>query len=333
MKLAMKLGLAVALALATVPGADAQVFSSRLPRTNLFGREYVRLDDWARQQGGTARWTIPHQEVKVSLGSGVFAFTVDNRKATLKGTTVWLSYPVAFKNGSAYLGASDVVTALNPIVAPPRNLANRPVRTIVLDPGHGGRDPGNQEGKRQEKQFTLSFAKEVADSLTKAGFTVSLTRDGDSTLDLPVRTELARRRGADLFLCLHFNSADGPGAATVKGTEVYCMTPVRASSTNARGEGAGAGPYSGNRFDAKNMLLAFQIQKAVTEKLGMEDRGVKRARFQVLREAEMPAVLIESAFMTHAGDAKRIYDPALRRPLAQAVVDGVLAYKRIVERK
>jgi len=329
----MKLAVSLCLMLAWLAGAEAQTFSTRLPRINLFGRDYVRVDDWARQQNGTVRCAVPRQEFKVSLPSGVITFTVDSRKATVKGTAVWLSHPVAFKNGAVYVSAIDFVTAFNPIFSPPRDLANRPIRTIVLDPGHGGRDPGNQEGKRQEKIFTLSFAKEVSDLLTKAGFKVSLTRSTDTTVDLPVRADLARRRGADLFLCLHFNSADGPGAAGVKGTEVYCMTPVRTSSTNARGEGAGAGAYPGNRLDAKNMLLAFQIQKTITEKVGMEDRGVKRARFQVLREAEMPAVLIEAAFMTHSADSKRIYDPALRRPLAQAVVEGVLAYKQIVERK
>ena len=188
------------------------------------------------------------------------------------------------------------------------------------------------EGRRQEKQFTLSFAKELGDLLTKAGFKVSLTRTGDSFIELPERASIARRRGADLLLSLHFNSADGPGGSAVKGAETYCMTPVRASSTNARGEGAGAGAYPGNRLDAKNMLLAYQLQKAITEKTGAEDRGVKRARFWVLRDAEMPAALIEAGFMTNPTDAKRIYDPVLRRQLAQAVVDGVLAYKRLVER-
>jgi len=332
MKFAMSLGLTLALLAGAGADADAQTFSTRLPRVTLFGRDYVRVEDWARQQGGSARWSIPRQELKVSLPTGPVVLTVDSRKATVKGTTVWLSHPVALKNGSAHLGALDLSTALHPVIAPPRNIANRPVRTIVLDPGHGGRDPGNQEGKRQEKQFTLSFAREVAELLVKAGFKVSLTRNSDSTLDLPVRADLARRRGADLFLCLHFNSADGPGGSTAKGTETYCMTPVRASSTNARGEGAGAGAYPGNRFDAKNMLLAFQIQKMLTEKIGLEDRGVKRARFQVLRDAEMPAVLIEAAFMTNPSDARRIYDPVLRRPVAQAIVDGVLAYKKVVER-
>jgi N-acetylmuramoyl-L-alanine amidase len=244
-----------------------------------------------------------------------------------------LCFPVALNGGNACIAALDLGTTLHPVLLPPRNAGGPKVQNIVLDPGHGGRDPGNQEGRRQEKLYTLTFAREVAELLTKAGFKVSLTRNTDTYVDRPVRPELAHRRGADLFVSLHFNSADGVGAAGVQGAEVYCMTPPRASSTNARGEGAGAGAYPGNRFDPKNMLLAYQIQKAITDKAGSEDRGVKRARFEVLRLAEMPSVLIEAAFMTHGADATRIYDPVQRRVLAQAIVDGILAYKKIVERQ
>lgn len=307
--------------------------SGRMPRTSLFGHDYVRLEDWAQSRGGQVRWTVPQHDLKVTLPSGSLSFSVNSRKATVKGTCLWLSVPVAFNNGSAYIGAVDVASALNPLFSPPGNPGGRPVRNIVLDPGHGGKDPGNQEGRRQEKQYALLFARDVRDALVRSGFNVSLTRERDIFLELPERPDIARRRGADLFLCLHFNSADGPGAAAVKGVETYCMTPSRASSTNARGEGAGAGAYQGNRFDALNMVLAYQIQKAIAEKTGAEDRGVKRARFAVLRSAEMPAAYIEGGFMTHQTDSARIYDPALRRQMAQAVADGVLAYKRLVERR
>jgi N-acetylmuramoyl-L-alanine amidase len=328
----MKSGICLALFLASVFVTLAQNPPGRLPRIVLYGREYVRLDDWARANGGQVRWMVPKQDLKVTLSGGQLLLTVDSRKASLKGTQIWLSAPVAFKNGLAYLAAVDVVSTLNPVLYPSKNPAGRRAKTIVLDAGHGGRDPGNMEGRRQEKQFTLTFARELSDLLTKSGFNVSLTRQTDTTLDLPERAAIARRRGADLFLSLHFNSADGPGASAVKGSEVYCMTPVRTSSTNARGEGAGAGAYPGNRSDAKNILLAYQIQKAITEKTGAEDRGIKRARFQILRDAEMPAVLIEAGFMTNPSDARRIYEPVPRRQLAQAIVDGVLAYKKLVER-
>ncbi len=329
----MKPVFCLGLLLASLLMASAQKSAGAMPRYFLFGRDYVRVEDWARAQGGTARWSVPRQEVRVTLPSGSFVFTVDSRRAQMKGVEVWLSAPVAFKNGSAHLGTIDLTSALNPLLAPARTTGGRRVQHVVLDPGHGGKDPGNQEGRRQEKQFTLLFARELGELLTKAGFKVSLTRNSDSFIDLPVRPDIARRRGADLFLCLHFNSADGAGASTVKGVETFCLTPPRASSTNARGEGGGTGACTGNRFDSLNLLLAYQIQKAITEKTGAEDRGVKRARFAVLRSAEMPAAYLEGGFMTHPSDAKRIYDPVQRRQMAQAVVDGVLAYKRIVERK
>jgi len=311
----------------------AQKPSAGVPRVFLFGKDYVRIEDWARANGGQARWSIPRKEFKASLPSGTFIFTVDSRRAQMKGTTVWLSLPVAFKNGSAHLGHIDLVTAINPLLAPPRNIGGRPVKHIVIDPGHGGRDPGNMEGKRQEKQYVLLLAKETGGILTKAGFKVSYTRTADTTLELPDRAPIARRRGADLLISLHFNSADGPGGSSAKGAETFCMTPARTSSTNARGEGSGAGAYPGNRFDAKNMVLAYQIQRAITAETGAEDRGVKRARFQVLRDADMPSVLIEAGFMTNPSDARRIYDGPTRLKLAQAIADGVVTYKKIVERK
>jgi N-acetylmuramoyl-L-alanine amidase len=312
--------------------ALAQGSSSRLSRVTLFGSQYVRLDDWARVHSGQVRWTVPKRDVRVTLPTGTLTFSVDSRMVSVKGTTVSLSVPIAYRNGLAYLGAVDVDGTLGPLLSPSKYPVGRKVKSIVLDPGHGGKDPGNQEGRRQEKQFTLLFAKELKDLLTKAGFSVTLTRSSDLFLEPSDRPDIARKRGADLFLSLHYNSVGTAGGSSVNGAETYCMTLPRTSSTNARGEGAGAGAYPGNRFDSKNVLLAYQIQKAITEKTGAEDRGVKRARFAVLRGATMPAVLIEAGFMTNWRDAKRIYDPVQRRQVAQAVVDGVLAYKRLVER-
>jgi N-acetylmuramoyl-L-alanine amidase len=328
MKHALSLGLLLA-SLLTAPG---QTSLSRVEHAFMFGTDYVRLDDWARASGYQFKWTVPKQEARISTATGSLVFHADSRRITLKGVHVAIATPVVVKNNSAYLATADLTGTINPILFPARNAASRPIKCIVLDPGHGGKDPGNQEGRRQEKQYTLTFARELSALLSKAGFKVSLTRNSDTFIDLPVRPDLARRRGADLFISLHFNSFDGAGASTVQGAEVFCMTPAHASSTNARGEGAGAGSFPGNRFDSKNVLLAYQIQKALAEKAGSEDRGVKRARYAVLRAAEMPAVLIEAAFMTHSTDARRIYDAAQRRRLAEAIAEGVAAYKRLVER-
>ena len=309
----------------------ASATSSRLERVYVYGVEYVRLEDWARSLGGQVRWSVPKREASVVLASGTLRFSVDQSRCVVKGVVVSLSAPVAYRGSSALISASDVISTLTPILSPAKNPPGRGIKTIVLDPGHGGKDPGNQESSRQEKQYTLLLARELSALLTKAGFKVSLTRNSDVYLSPEERPEIARRHGADLLISLHFNSADGRGGSSVEGAETFCMTLPRTSSTNARGEGAVTTSRAGNRNDARNVLLAYQIQKALTQKAACPDRGVKRARFAVLREATMPAVLIEAAFMTHGTDAKRIYDSAQRRRLAQAIADGTLAYRNLVE--
>jgi N-acetylmuramoyl-L-alanine amidase len=292
---------------------------------------YVRLEDWARGSNFQLKWITPKQEVQLSSAGSTLIFTVDSARCSLNGINVWLSFPIALRNGSACIAAMDLPTALQPVLSPSKNPKGAPITTISIDPGHGGKDPGNREGKQQEKKYTLLLAEELRSSLSQAGFKVNLTRTTDTFIELPSRPEIAKRRGADLFISLHFNSADGAGASGAKGTEVYCMTPARVSSTNARGEGAGTGSFPGNRFDSRNTLLAYQIQKALVKNLDVEDRGLRRARFAVLRWAEMPAVLIEGGFMTNPAEARKIYDPAYRRQMAQAIVEGVLAYKKLVE--
>jgi N-acetylmuramoyl-L-alanine amidase len=216
-----------------------------------------------------------------------------------------------------------------PLLFPPRSRRGERIKTICLDPGHGGKDPGNQEQRRLEKKFTLLLAQEVQRLLKEANFKVVLTRAEDAYLSLFERTELARKRGADLFLSLHFNAAQGND---VKGIETYCLTPAHASSTNARGEGAETGPRPGNKLDDRNLLLAYHLQRTMVKGVKAEDRGVRRARFFVLKTAEMPAALIEGGFMTDPEEGRKIADPAYSRQLARAIVDGLLAYKKIVER-
>ena len=328
MKGAARLCLVTAGLLAT----NAQAPAGQPDRFSLSGQTYVRLEDWARIEGFQVRWVIPREQVKLTSPSVTLSVWADSRRMSFNGVNVWLAGPIVMRNGSTYIAAVDLATAIRPLLNPARNAPGRPLRVICLDPGHGGKDPGNREGAQFEKRYTLLLAQELSDQLRKAGFKVFLTRTSDRFVDLPERIEMARRRKADLFVSLHFNSADGPGGAGVRGSEVYCLTPPRTSSTNARGEGAQAGICPGNRFDSKNILLAYRIQRALLQRLGSEDRGVRRARFAVLRGAEMPAVLVEAGFMTHAAESRKIYDPAHRRQMATAILEGLQAYRNLVDR-
>jgi N-acetylmuramoyl-L-alanine amidase len=174
------------------------------------------------------------------------------------------------------------------------------------------------------------LAQELGAQLKRAGFNASLTRTTDTFIDLPLRPDIARRRRADLFISLHWNSVDS-GKNDVRGIETYCLTPTGAPSTNAGGEVIGAGTKPGNRFNEKNMFLAYLLERSLVRNLGASDRGVRRARFAVLRTAEMPAVLIEGGFMSHPVESRRIYDLAYQRQMARSIVEGILAYKRQVE--
>ena len=168
----------------------------------------------------------------------------------------------------------------------------------------------------------------MRDQLKKAGFNVILTRTTDKYVELSDRPALANKRDADLFVSLHFN-ATGSGQNEVSGPETYCITPVGASSSNAQGEGSDHGPTTANRYECKSLLFAYQIEKSLVQNLDVNDRGVRRARFAVLRDAAMPAILIECGYMTHPVEGKKIFDSAYRRQMAQAIVKGILDYQKL----
>jgi N-acetylmuramoyl-L-alanine amidase len=304
----------------------------RPPVQRTSGPAYVRLTEWARSHGFELRWLKKDETLQLSSQSARLLFSVDSNDADVNGVGVRLLFPVAIRDGTPCLSQLDSQMTLDPILSPARSRRGASVTRICLDPGHGGMDPGNRVGSHQEKTYTLLLAQELAAQLTRAGYKVTLTRDTDRFIELSDRPAIAKRRSADLFISLHFNSAPS-SANTVRGAEVYCMTPVGAPSTNARGEGGGAGWYPGNRSNDKNVYLAYQLQKSVTKNLDTEDRGLHRARFAVLRDATMPSVLIEAGFMSNPSEGRKIFDAGYRKQIAKAIVDGIGAYRRGTEQR
>lgn len=296
----------------------------------LDGVTYYRARAWAATYGLEPAWVVRDKTLQLANASVKIQLTVHAARIEFNGLTIALSRPVAFENGAVYFSKLDAETVLAPLLAPPRLAAGRKIRTICLDPGHGGRDPGYTVASKQEKKYTLLLAQELRDLLTKRGFKVVLTRKRDTFPELSERAELANRAGADLFVSLHFNAFIQD--KSVNGAETYCLTPAGASSSNAGGAGAGTGAYRGNANNAENLYLAYQVQKALVRSAASDDRGVKRARFQVLREVAMPAVLIEAGFMSNAADSRKIFDTKSRQAFARAIADGIVAYKKTVER-
>ena len=253
-------------------------------------------------------------------------FEKDSRAASVNGVNVAMAFPPALDKGEMLVSQLDLAKTVDPLIFAPAG--QKKISTIVLDPGHGGKDTGNHLGSRDEKTYTLLLAQELADQLRTAGFKVSLTRTKDTFVELPVRPDIANRKHADLFVSLHFN-ATVSGRAEVSGPETYCITPVGASSSNAQGEGANYGATQANVSEKKSLLLAYSVQRALVKNLGAEDRSVRRARFAVLRDCEMPAILVESGYMTHPVEGKKIFDAAYRRQIAAAIVKGILNYQKL----
>lgn len=302
--------------------------SPRVQRVSFQGRDYVKVSSWAPVAGLTARWLVPDKELQLFNSKVTLHLSHDSRRFRCNGVWVWLSAPIIMKDREALIPYLDISTTVNPILSP--TPSRRPPRIICLDAGHGGDDTGNRHGGRLEKEYTLLLTREVGKLLTRAGYSVIYTRTTDRRVDRADRPLKARQTQADLFLSLHYNAAEVPSA---QGVEVYSLTPAGASSTNAGGEGADSPSYAGNRWDERNMQLAFFLQKSLSQKLGREDRGARRARFEVLREATMPAVLIEGGFMSNPTELRWITSSAERTRLAQAIVDGVASYQKWIGAK
>lgn len=309
-------------------GPASRTRAAQVEQMSFGGKSYLRLDQWARANGYSYR--VQGKDVTLVNGARRLAFTADSKRMEFNGSLILLSEAVRGVNGIPYLAALDLATAINPLLYPPKARAKSKIKHICIDAGHGGKDIGESNGREYEKKYTLLLALELGAQLRKAGYTVSFTRSTDVYIELPNRPDIARRRNADLFVSLHFNSS-GLGGPGVTGAETYCMTPARASSTNARGEGASDRNYEGNVHNSRNMVLAYEIQKAIVRDLKSEDRGVKRARYQVLREAPMPAVLIEGGFMSNPGEARNIYSAAWRTKLAASIASGIGSYRRLIE--
>lgn len=200
-------------------------------------------------------------------------------------------------------------------------------RRIVLDPGHGGKDPGKQNTALgyDEKAATLDTALRLKLLLEKRGFEVILTREKDVFVELPDRPAAANKLKADLFVSLHYNGG-AAGDATSAGIETYCLTPAGQFSTNKATGKADISVEPGNRFDNFNLLLAWNVHRSVLKATGADDRGVRRARFAVLRTLNCPGILVEGGFISSRAEGAQIANAAYRQKLAEAISEGLIAY-------
>lgn len=291
------------------------------------GQNYVSLASWAKANGFRVA-TLTRDKVILTSSTSRLVFNTDSAESEINGVDVRLSYPVA---KGALIAQLDLDSTVRPLVFPRQYLDYDKVTTICLDAGHGGKDTGNRVHSyywHNEKTYTLLLAQELRRQLESIGFKVVLTRSKDVYVDLPQRPAMANKANADLFISLHFN-ATSSSKDEVKGVETYCITPVGAASSNAQGEGANHSAVTANRYERRSFLFAYEMQKSLVQNLHAVDRDVRRARFAVLRDAQMPAILIEGGYMTNPSEGKNIFDADYRKQMAAAIVKGITNYRKL----
>ncbi|MBE2204240.1 MAG: N-acetylmuramoyl-L-alanine amidase [Chthoniobacterales bacterium] len=294
------------------------------------GRDHVSLEEIATFYGlGEA--TSPDAKTRKLKGSGrSLLATLNSREMEINGIRHWLAFPVLEDDGKVYVSRLDLGKTLEPAFRPTRIPEFPPVSTVILDPGHGGRDNGARSPYEHEKNFALDIARRVRNALQKSGIRVILTRNSDSFVELADRAAVASRLKNAVFVSLHFNASDTNPAA--KGFEIFCVTPRGAPSTAYEQiRERDMVQENGNHHDIHSFALANAIYHSMLGRVEMTDRGVKRARFAVIRLAEVPSVLVEGGFLTNADDARKVASKQWRDDYATSIARGILEYKKLAE--
>ena len=210
------------------------------------------------------------------------------------------------------------------------------VKTIIIDPGHGGKDPGAVNRARQEKSVVLHISKMLRDLLAEKGYQVRMTRETDVYIPLESRAKFATKGQGDLFISIHANASHSTGASGIETYYLALASDESARITAAR-ENAGAN-YSIQALDklvadilkesksSESRNLAEFIQEQLVVATGARNRGVKHAPFVVLIGTKVPSVLIEIGFLSNSTEGRKLVNMAYQRKIVRAIADGIERY-------
>jgi N-acetylmuramoyl-L-alanine amidase len=251
------------------------------------------------------------------------AFRIGSRQLHFNGLLIWMHDGLVRSGKTWLLRQEDVDKVVDPLLRADNALASEGAGLVVLDAGHGGSDTGALSSLRreQEKAITLDLAKRVEKRLTGFKVKVRMTRSTDSYVSLSKRATLANSMKADVFVSIHLNRAS---STTASGIETFIMPSAGCRSTS--GTKADPKSYLGNKHDAANMVLGYFIHKGLLTYAPGVDRGIKRARFNVLKNLDCPAVLVECGFLSNKQDEKKLMESKHRDDVAMGISAGILTY-------
>ncbi|MFT4175251.1 MAG: N-acetylmuramoyl-L-alanine amidase [Luteolibacter sp.] len=294
------------------------------------GREYVSVEsvknfyNFAKMTRSGSRVVLENSKVEMRL-------TLGGNECLMNNVKFVFSHAVAERGGKAYISRIDLAKLIDPVLRPNFISNAGDFRTVILDPGHGGKDAGATNSIGTEAGYNLKLALNVKKLLEAKGFKVILTRSSDVYLSLQQRVDLANAvRENAVFISLHFNS----GGTNARGIETFTLSPPGVSHYGSNYKPSDSMARAGNEHDSANIALATALHGCMLRRLGKNtfDRGIKRARFSVLSGVRHPAILFEGGFMSHPYEAKLIDNPNYQQALANGVIDAITKYRYAVGR-
>jgi N-acetylmuramoyl-L-alanine amidase len=275
--------------------------------------------------------TMQNKGVRLQLRSG-------SHECFMNGVKFVFSYPVETSAGEAWVSKIDLTKLVDPVLRPSFIGSAGNFRTVIIDPGHGGKDPGATNSLGTEASYNLKVANYLKEILEKEyKYKVIMTRDSNRYLTLQQRVEIANQTREDaIFVSIHHNS----GQSKARGIETFTLSPVGVSHYGSGLKASDFRAKTGNHQDSANVALATAVHGSMlstlkdtkTGKPYTLDRGIKRARFSVLTGVKHPSILVECGFMTHQYEARLIHNQVYQRTLAKSIGFAIQKYRFAVSR-
>lgn len=320
------------------------------------GTEYLPLAEVCNVYDLDYKWDGLIRTATIRKGNDSIVLRADGSRALVNDAMVRMNKPAIMSNGALLVPVAFVrsnlggMAGVGPAKMPTAPAEEAPkrflIKTIVIDAGHGGKDPGaiGRRTRVKEKDLTLYLARKLKYILKEAGLKVIMTRDSDIFIPLTRRSEIANEAGADLFVSVHINASV---TRSLNGFECYYLS--NATDDNSRAleafensslkmnESASAErsklldktlwdmALTENRIESSE--LASHICDSVDSSLVMGNRGIRSARFYVLKYTNIPAVLVEAGYLSNKYDERKLKDQDFLDRVAKSIADGILKYK------
>ncbi len=300
--------------------------------TKIDGHDFVSVDSIKRFYGFTKLTrtgnlvVLENAKVQMKLKVHGFECLMNDVKFVFTNAVMTVGEKV-------YVSRMDLSKLIDPVLRPNFIKNAGDFHTVILDPGHGGKDPGATNILGTEAGYNLKVALKTKALLAKQGFKVVMTRSDDRFLTLQERVDVANAvKESAIFVCIHFNW----GERAARGIETFTLSPPGVTHYGRDFVPADNLTRAGNEHDSANIALATAVHGTLLRQLlnNTFDRGIKHARWSVLSGVRHPAILLEAGFVSHPFEARLIETEAYQNTVANSIMYAVgTKYRFAVSRK